>query len=213
VNYACFLPLLCFGLAILSAGYGFLTFTSGVTPLFFTVSLSLWFFGVFSTTFILIGILFISNTLIKINEAATKPESLSTLRLSFASGSTAEKFAAGQRQPVGFILQNLGKELGEKITASIYFPDEFGEVTPGLSGGPLQIPQVTVIRQPILNVITYPNRTTASVVIADLYDDMAVTFAANITMPASAGSYRVPAYVWERRLGKSEQELTFEITR
>ncbi len=211
VNYACFIPLFCFGFSIALAAWGFFVFIGTVGPL---LALTVWqssiVFAGWAIVWLMLGILFLSNTLIHVNRAATNPDTLSALRLSFATGSTAEKFATGQQLDVLFILQNLGKEMGEKITASIFFSDDFRVTVPAHTTQGF-IP-ATLYRQPAATPITYPNRMTASVLMEDLHEDMASLFGVNLTMPGSVGTYKVPAKVWERRLGMSLQELTFEIT-
>lgn len=211
VYYACFLPLFCFAMSIIFAVWGFLVFNGMVGPL---VGATVWESSIalagWAILWLALGILFLSNTLIHVNRAATNPETLSALRLSFVTGSTAEKFPASQHQDVLFLLQNLGKEMGEKITVSIYFPDDF-KVTVASQAQGIIIP-AQVHRQPLAAPMTHPNKMTASIVMEDLHEDMAQLFAVNLTMPSSIGTYKVSAKVWERRLGKSEQELTFEIT-
>ncbi len=210
VYYACFIPLVCFMVSLFAAAYGFLLETGVVTlPTVLPSWFGSFYFGFLSVAFLLLGILFISNTLIAVNQAATNPETLSALRLSFESGSTAEKFTAGQQQVVGFMVHNFGKELGENIVAQIYFPSEFG-VSP-TSVTPAAYPTI-IFAQSATPTTTFPNRLTAAVTVDDLHEDMVVRIAVNLTMPKSRGTYKVPADVWERRLGLSRQELTFEIS-
>jgi len=195
VYYACFIPLLCFMVSLFAAAYGFLLEAGVVTlPTVLPSWFGSFYFGILSVAFLLLGVLFISNTLIAVNQAATNPETLSALRLSFESGSTAHNF---------------GKELGENIVAQIYFPSDFG-VSP-TSVTPAAYP-TTVFAQAATPITTYPNRLTAAVTMDDLHEDMAVPIAVSLTMPKSKGTYKVPADVWERRLGLSRQELTFEIS-
>ncbi len=203
VYYACFLPLSSFATSIIFAAWGFFVFSGMVGPLVGVTLLdsSIVFAG-WSISSLGLGLAFLSNTLIHVNRAATNPETLSALRLSFVSGSTAEKFPVGQQQNVLFILQNLGKEMGEKITASIYFPDDFGVTVPSLI--PPSVIPANVHRQPTAAPMTYPNRMTASITLEDLHEDMASLFVVNLTMPSSVGTCKVPAKVWERRLGNHE---------
>jgi len=107
------------------------------------------------------------------------------------------------------MVHNFGKELGENIVAQIYFPSEFG-VSP-TSVTPAAYPTI-IFAQSATPTTTFPNRLTAAVTVDDLHEDMVVRIAVNLTMPKSRGTYKVPADVWERRLGLSRQELTFEIS-
>ncbi len=211
VYYACFLPFFCFALSLVVAAWGFLVFNGSLPQLSgLTVSLTYLYLAVFSILWSILGTLFLSNTLVQVNRAATKPQTLSALRLSFASGSTTEKFPTHQNKVVYFVLNNFGKEMGENVRADIYFPDNFG-VSEASSTASNALAAI-IHRQPTHSVITYPNRLTASVKIDDIHEDMAASIAVDLTMPSSVGTYKVPAHIWERRLGKSVQELTFEIT-
>ncbi|OLB69369.1 hypothetical protein AUI06_09040 [archaeon 13_2_20CM_2_52_21] len=126
VYYACFLPLLCFMVSVLCAAYGLVLYTGAVVltgpilPLFGS-----FYWGVLAVAFLLIGIVFVSNTLIQVNHAATNPETLSLFRVSFDTGSTAEGFAVSQNVGVSMIVHNWGKEMAEKPHTQFYFPPGF----------------------------------------------------------------------------------------
>src|SRR5712664_951163 len=181
VYYACFIPLFCFGTSIVLTAWGFFVFIGTVSPfLGFSAWISSILFGGWALLWLMLGVAFLSNTLIHVNRAATNPETLSALRLSFESGSTAEKFSAGQQQDVSFMLENFGKEMGEKVTAQIYFPDDF-EVTAALQA-PGAFP-VSLNRQSSAAPMTYPNRMTASVMLENLHEDMSMMFGIKVNLP------------------------------
>src|SRR2546427_327383 len=103
----CFFTLLCFMVSVLCAAYGLVLYTGAVVlsgpilPLFGS-----FYWGFLAVAFLLIGIVFVSNTLIQVNHAATNPETLSLFRVSFDTGSTAEGFAVSQNVGVSMIVHN-----------------------------------------------------------------------------------------------------------
>jgi ABC-type multidrug transport system fused ATPase/permease subunit len=206
---AFFTPFVAFSASLAFAAIGFLYFAGTISPQFLSSTEYSTYFVGSSLVMLISGVAVLSSTLIGINRAALNPETLSALRFSFESGSTGEKFSANQEQIVTFLLRNLGKEMGENISAQVYFPIEF-EVTPA----PITPPNVSaavIHQQPTGPTMTYPGRLTATINIVDLHEDMAALMAVKLKMPTSKGTYKVPVQVWERRLGESKQELIFEI--
>ncbi len=206
---AFFAPFVAFSASLGFAAIGYLFFTGALpAPLLSSSEYSIYFVAS-SLIMIIAGLAVLSGTLIAINRAALNPETLSALRFSFESGSTAEKFSVNAEQVVTFILRNLGKEMGENISAQVYFPSEFG-----VSPAPI-LPSVrgaVVHSQPTGPTMTYPGRMTATADVDALHEDMAAIIAVKLRMPGAKGTYKVPVQVWERRLGESKQELTFEVT-
>lgn len=206
---AFFAPFIAFSASLGFAAIGFLYLTGTISPQFLSSTEYSSYFVASSLVMLVSGVAVLSGTLIAINRAAMNPETLSALRFSFESSSTAEKFSINQEEVVTFILRNLGKEMGENISAQIYFPPEFG-----VSPAPILPPNVlppTIHPQPTGPTMTYPGRLTATTDIDSLHEDVASLMAVRLKMPSSKGTYKVPVQVWERRLGESKQELTFEI--
>jgi len=181
VNYACFLPLLCFTLSLLSTAYGFLLYTGNVdapygTPGWFGSS----YFGGFGVMFLLLGLLFISNNLIKVNQAATSPETLSSFRVSFDNGLTAEGFKVSQTADVAMIVHNWGNEMAENPHAQFYFPPEFQilGIVPNLFAG-----VTTVGQQPPNPLFNYPGYQFADILSSELHEDTLMTLSLKLVMP------------------------------
>jgi ABC-type multidrug transport system fused ATPase/permease subunit len=120
------------------------------------------------------GMLWLGTTLYRINEAALNPETLSSFRMSFDTGATAEKFSAGEQKTIQLAVHNRGKEMAEDVQVQVYFPDEFA--VPGSE------------RQGSSPGTTYPGRQTIQDEFDKLHEDVMRTIQVdNVRMPNAAG--------------------------
>src|SRR2546425_7533306 len=190
VYYACFVPLLCFTVALFVTAYGFLLYLGDVQALPGLPGWLSWiYFGSLGALFLLLGLLFVSNTLIKVNHAATNPETLSSFRVSFDTGSTAERFNVGQPYDVAMIVHNWGNEMAENAHAQFYFPSEFQIV--GIA--PHRAASATeVSQQPSNPLFNYPGYHVAKIFSHELHEDMLMVLSLHLVMPNATGKYVVP---------------------
>jgi hypothetical protein len=138
------------------------------------------------------------------NEAALSPETHAAMRVSFQSGSTAETFTHSQGGEVVIAIHNYGREMAEDAVVHLYFSPEF-------SIGEFASSEMETFVQGEL--ADYPGHKTLSLHIGKLHADMLERFSvAPVGMPSRPGRYVVPVRVWEKRLGRSESALTFDVT-
>ena len=189
------LPFACFTVALFMAGYGFAVYEGVISG----AALG---WGLFSVSFSAIGMIFLVRSLYEVNRAVLRPESLSSFRVSFDSGSTVKEFPVSQPGTVDVLIHNFGREMAENVMVELFIPPEF-QVLPGLYSMGVQPPY------PSMN---YPGTTGVTQVFDDMHEDTVNILPLNIVMPPMPGKYPVHVNLWERRLGKSSHDLTFIIT-
>jgi hypothetical protein len=147
------------------------------------------------------GSYFLGKTLFAIDRVAKTPETLIDFRVSFASGSPAERFHISEQASIPIIVHNWGKDTAESVVVDMYFPDRF-QVLPGPYG---------VHVQPTHSMMNYPGRVTLSVAYEDIHEDILLPIVANLILPNVPGTYEVPVFVWEKKTGKTVHTLIFEV--
>jgi len=192
-------PVLCFAVALLSAGYGFLVYSNAISSFEPSLTGDAWVF--FSIVFSLLGIVFLGNTLFRVNQAALSPETLSSFRVSFENGSTVERFPLSTPSKASVLIHNFGKEMAENVMIMIFFPTGF-TTQPGLYSQGVQPPYP---------VMDYPGWPSVSAVFDDMHEDTINTMAIGLVTPTMRDKYKIPIYIWEKRLGKSVHELVIEV--
>jgi len=145
------------------------------------------------------------------NEAALGPETLAVVRVTFLSGSTADSFSHSKQGEVLAAVFNDGRERAEDILVQLNFPPEFGLSALSVpSEDPEASSGFTFLQTGVSDYAGYTTwQTEIDRLEADLYAPLSL---GNVTMPSRPGRYKVPAAVWERKLGLSQGFLTFDIT-
>jgi hypothetical protein len=169
--------------------------------------------GLLSVLSLLYGSYRLYRSLCAINEAALSPETHAAIRVSFLSGSTAETFMHSQNDEVLIDIHNYGREMAEDTLVHLYLPPEF--VVRKLSGpsrSPIAEIAYTFV-QPKGERVDYAGYTTCEADIEEIHADMLCLLSlGKVRMPRAPGRYAVPVRVWEKRLGRTESALTFDVT-
>jgi hypothetical protein len=228
VQTAFVLPFVSFAAGLVMTVYGFLTY-AGYAPTSILGQLGdTEVFSFFAAFFLAVGILLLGRTLYRVNEAALNPETLSSFRVSFETGSTAERFTASEERAVNIIIHNIGKEMAENVLVQAYFPKDFtllqqvGEVGEGMQDElgqelkeeiqiELRAATFSYGNQPNNPLMNFPGHPTVTLSIPQLHEDNLLILPVNMRMPPEQGNRQVHVWVWERRLGKSTYDLSFEI--
>lgn len=163
---------------------------------------------------LVLGFGFLARTLFAIDRAAKNPQALTEFRVAFENGSTAETFSHSERRVVKIIFHNWGIEMGEDVLVHMYFPDGLQVFpSPPPSESSLYTKEYTVWTQAAVpySKVHYPGRTTLGTKLGKMHEDMLDLIEADIQMPAVRRTYKVPVFIWEKKLGKTVKELTFEV--
>lgn len=228
VTTAFVLPFLCFTFGLIMTGYAFLGFAGLVATSLLGQLGTADIFSAFAVVFLATGIVFLGRTLYRVNEAALNPETLSSFRVSFEAGSTAERFSVSEERAVNIIVHNIGKEMAEDVLVQAYFPKDFtflqqvGKVAEGMQDKlgqelkeEIQIEfkaaSLNFGKQPNNPLMDFPGHPTATLSVPRLHEDNLFILPVNLRMPIKQGKRQVHVCVWEKRLGKSTYELSFEI--
>ena len=141
------------------------------------------------------------GTLFVINEAATSPETPTAFRVSFASGSTVQRFASSKESDVSIAVHNYGKEMAEEVMVHVNFPPSFA-LARGNGYG--------LVVQP--STSTFPGYKTANIRIGAMHEGIVQDLPTlKFTTPSQSSRYVVQVTVWEKRLGKSQHQLAFDV--
>lgn len=199
---AFFYPFLLFMVGLTLSAYA-----SYVLPTYADIAL---FYGQASLVAVFLGILLMSRTILAVNQAAISPPTLAAFRVSFYSGLKLETFPRSTLVSCDIWIHNLGKEMAEELAVHIYFPKDFALV-----------PQQSAGSEYAFNVglpqagphVDYPGYSTVAFEVKKLHEDQMNQIPLfQLTTPPQPGKYVIPVRVWEKRLGKSQDELTVEIT-
>jgi hypothetical protein len=167
--------------------------------------------GVVSVLSLLYGSYRLYRSLCATNEAALSPETHAAIRASFHSGSTAETFMHSQNGELLIDIHNYGREMAEDTLVHLYLPPEF--VVRRLSG-PSRNPIAEIAHafvQP--ERADYAGYTTCEADIKEIHADMFELLSlGKVRMPRAPGRYDVPVRIWEKRLGRTQSALTFDVT-
>lgn len=184
-----------------------------------------------SGVLVILGAAFLVRTLYAIDKAATGPQSLVEFRISFENGSNTERFPHSQQQTPIVVIHQWGGEMAENVSVQMYFSDDFQlQPYPAQSPAPqpqqqpqLQVGQALALPQftPYVlgkqhaiayKMMNYPGRTTVYSGATELNEDMVLILQLGLVTPSKPGTYKVPVFIWEKKIGKSVYELIFEIS-
>ena len=227
VRGAAILPLTFFSIALLFDSIALLLYI-GLIP----YSLGLAAADVYayaSGVVVILGAAFLVRTLYAIDKAATGPQSLIEFRISFENGSNTERFPHSQQQSPIIVIHQWGGEMAENVSVQMYFPDDFQlqpysaqpptpQPQPQLQAGQaLAMPQFTPYllgKQAAVayKMMNYPGRTTVYFGTAELNEDQVLFLQLGLVTPSKPGTYKIPVFIWEKKIGKSVHELIFEIS-
>jgi hypothetical protein len=108
-------------------------------------------------------------------------------------------------------IHNYGREMAESISVQLYFSPEFVLTDLKISSQEPTAARGRTFLQ--TGRADYAEYTTWGVDIPLLHADVfGILTLGNVTMPSGAGRYDVPFRVWEKRLGRTENVLTFDVT-
>jgi hypothetical protein len=160
---------------------------------------------------IAVGIVLVGRTLVAVNHAAILPETLSLFRVSFNTGLAVYEMKASAQARLGIVVHNVGREMAEKVTMIAFFPPGFNIVSGGIEGSGYAVTVGKPIPE-LAAMLSYPDYSHLRANFDNIHSDIKQCAIFNLTAPPSHKSYKIPVHVWEKRLGKSEHELTIDVS-
>lgn len=183
-------PCTFFSIALLIAVSGILV-VDGLSSEYFIVS---------AAVFIFIGFYRLARTLTAIEWVAERIP-LPKFKVSFRYGATTVKFKTKKKVEVNICVHNIGDDMAEKIEVFVMFPPDFDVQ---------ETPKYNVsVQEPDSD---HPNYIAAIFEVETIHVDTVHHFPpVLLKMPKKAGSYAIPIYVSERKVGESKHQLAIEV--
>lgn len=178
-----------------------LALVPSILGIYYHTSQNVGWYLVFAISFIILGLLSLGRTLRGVERAALRLPS-PKFEVEFKSGTTVEKFKAGEQKEMVFGLTNIGEDLAENVRLVILFPPDFEVIKKeGILVKKSSDPHYQGYGA-VFDYLPPP---------ACIFVDDTIIFNISLKMPKRAGTYVIPVEVAARNMIKSEHKLTIEI--
>jgi len=190
-------PCMCFVLALIFILIGIVTYLDYPIARLYLVALA---FG-----WVFVGVWSLGKTLKSIEAAASKPL-LPEFKVSYETYLKIEKCKVGELKILEVMVVNTGDDLAEDMELFIYFPEGFVLPPEGASSFGYLLQFQPPERR------TYPNHMVAIFKLDLLHIDCYRVFYISVEVPKKEETYTIPVIIMERKIGRTQHELTLEVT-